>query len=221
MNKAMARIKGVGGIVSRREQLLRDPDARSLKSGSGRLAILVSGADSDRIRLAPDKQIAYFEEHAETYAELEHPKHQEVLIVHGAGSAAILGHLQDPETTDIATFGHGCIEAVGVLDTIACNSSMVSRKATHLKLGSWLQATCGEFLHGYSVPLGAPALSDLSKLRAAPGVSIDLGNPQKTELPQIFNATDGFATQLASLNAKYYIPDAERAVRLHQPGVYL
>lgn len=206
MNKVLSRIAGVEGILSRREALLRDENARSLKSGEGRLAILVSDTPIEAHPLSPGRQISMFERHAERYAELNRDSHQEVLVVRNAGAAAITEHLLDPETTDIATFGHGSIGAVAIQVGIAYTTKRVSTTATHLKQGNWLQATCGTFRSRYEIPLGLPALLRPSGLIAAKGKSIDLTRPETGLLKPVFADEGDLRVQIAKLNARYHEP---------------
>jgi hypothetical protein len=192
------------------QQIIKDETARSLESGLGRLAILVTGEPSVSSPFLPGKQVEFMNGHADSLAEEEAGNHQEVLIVRSAGSVQINNHLQDPETTDIAVIGHGTIATLLVKDKFAYTFLDVARAITHLKLGKFFQGMCGVFPSKRSVPLGTCAVERLSNVIAAAGEVIDERHPKRSLFVPVYSDDVDLMRQLASLRKKHYKSPEER-----------
>jgi hypothetical protein len=206
MNKVVSQIIGLEKAIHRYEKLHKDENARSLESGKGRFAILVSGTAHEGSDFSPGRQREMLNDHAEHLAALYEGQHQEILIVRGAGAAAINEQLRDPETTDMATMGHGDITALAIEDGIAYSSGRVTRNAIHLKTGMWLHAVCGIFPARFSVPMPTFAVDKFSNVRAAPGRTISLADPDFAAFQPLYVDDIGIRKQIGALNRAHYTP---------------
>lgn len=224
MSKLLSRseqrlLKRIDKASARREALLQDGKL-SLPSGLGKLAIIVSRSPDDGAgRLAPKEQHMAFLKEADDLKEHRQGLHQEVVVRPIAVMEDMKLDFADPEVTDIMLIGHGSINAMWTDGGRSFDWEVASKAASYLKQGKIEQRMCGnlpskklqfssgkyveELPHGYSVPLGTFAVSDLRNVIAAPGIVVPDMNPSSELFMPIFSADTNAAKQVADFNAEF------------------
>lgn len=78
--------------------------------------------------------------------------------------------MAEPSISSVIVIGHGCLSAVEMPDPIRrLDWADISRMATHLKTGRFLQRFCGGLHRDLNVPFGAFAMSSHSDVYAPVG----------------------------------------------------
>lgn len=175
----------------------------SLESGSGKLAIIVSGKKNPKsIYASKGRDTWFFRLEAERLARERAGDHQEVVIRTGAIAGEMTADFANPEITDIILIGHGTISSIPTDSKGYFTWWDAAKAATNLKQGKIEQRMCGNFPPDipYHVPLGTFAVSDLANVVAAPGKVIPDCNPADELFHSVYAGSSDAVGQIQALN---------------------
>lgn len=179
----------------------------SLPIDQGKLAIMHSYGTTVNSEFSADEQKRIFREEAEEVAAGDWAAQYADVSVHPVASNLDMDlALMDREVAGVVLVGHGTIAAYRMLAGEYYNWESATRAVRELKLGHFVQRTCGEFRVPRSVPLGTFVVADRRNLIAPVGVAIDDANPEESVFTQVYPTDQVRAEDIIELRNKYYNP---------------
>ena len=171
----------------------------------GKLAVVHSLGVTQDSDYAADQQKAIFKAEAEAVAEQQFAAQygsREVYPVATPYDMNLI--LEDSEVAGVILIGHGTIAALRLADDKYYNWRNAERATRELKLGHFIQRTCGQFAVSQSVPLGTYVAADRRKLIAPVGLKIDDKHPDEDAFTQVYDTEQVTAQDVIALRDNYY-----------------
>jgi hypothetical protein len=148
---------------------LKERGNLSLPADVGRMAIFcvysydyLPGIEDDNNKYITEETTGFINE-AHELAAMYKQQGKDVKIFGDANTEDFVSVLRNSRFSDIITIGHGNLDSFFLPDEEGNDASInwtnVSRVATHLKTGKFIQRHCGGFGTRLSVPLGTFAMS--------------------------------------------------------------
>lgn len=171
----------------------------------GRLAILHSYGVTQNSRYSADEQKEVFkaEAHAVAASELA-DGYKDVEIRPLATGMDMDFAIQDRYVAGIVLVGHGTIAAIRMAQDHYYNWKDAERVVRQLKLGHFVQRTCGSLSVKQSLPLGTFVVADQRSIIAPPGVPIDDKYPDESLFQPIYSRETNTAADILALRDCLY-----------------
>lgn len=179
----------------------------SLPIAEGKLAIMHSfGTTIDSV-YSPEEQKRIFRDEAEMVAASDlASQYADTQVLPVANSLDMDFALMDQEVAGMVLIGHGTIAAFRMNEGKYYNWQNAERASRELKLGHFVQRTCGRFTVPQPVPLGTFIIADRRKCIAPVGIAIDDANPNEDLFTPVYDTEHVGTAEILALRDKYYAP---------------
>lgn len=154
-------------------ETLRNERAFSLAPETGAVAILYSLCSIEADGPAADRELAVFKKEAEEIDKNTRDLGRYTDVIEGINEDSLGYVVTNPDFSDIIMIGHGNFSNVFTDNDDRIDWLDISKMTTHLKLGTFVQRFCGNYMRDLSVPLGLFAVADPANILAPSGVSYD------------------------------------------------
>lgn len=159
----------------------------------GAVAVLVPYVEHKNIDRDQDEQLPSLEREAFDVADMVTEQGRKAQVAINAKSADFETVLSETSISDIVLIGHGCLSSVEVDNPNKENRldwEDLSKMATHLKTGRFIQRVCSTLPRDLNVPLGLMVVNDHRNVRALVGQRVTNDSLDKfgdTELLPVTN----------------------------------
>lgn len=171
----------------------------------GKLAVVHSLGVTQDSDYTADQQKAIFKAEAEVVAEHRFASQYKTTEVYPVATSYDMNLiLEDDEVAGMILIGHGTIAALRLVDDNYYNWRNAERATRELKLGHFIQRTCGHFAVPQSVPLGTYVAADRRKLIAPVGIKIDDKHPDESVFTQVYDTEQVTADDVLALRDNYH-----------------
>ncbi|MBC7512068.1 hypothetical protein H7142_00190 [Candidatus Saccharibacteria bacterium] len=181
----------------------------SLPIAEGKLAIMHSFGTTINSQYSPEDQKRIFKQEAEMVAASEFAsQYADTQILPVANGMDMDFMLMDREVAGMVLVGHGTIAAFRMNEGKYYNWQNAERASKELKLGHFVQRTCGQFTVPQPVPLGTFVVADRRNCIAPVGIPIDDANPDESLFTAVYENEHVGAADILVLREKFYKPQA-------------
>jgi hypothetical protein len=190
--------------VARHDYLLSNGKV-SLLPEEGRLAILHSYGTTVNSEYSAEEQKEIFKSEAEriSFSEIA-SLYGDVEVLPLVNKFDMDFAIQDANVAGIVLVGHGTLASVRMHQDEHYDWHDAERSTRQLKLGHFVQRTCGFLKREKSVPLGTFVVADQRKVIAPPGVGIDDKYPDESLFQSIYPAEVNDAETILALRDMYH-----------------
>lgn len=179
----------------------------SLPVAEGKLAIVHSFGTTTNSDYTDKQQKKIFEEEAHHVAESDLAKaYDDVQVVPVASAIDLDLVFGDKEVAGMVLVGHGTIAAFRLANDKHYNWQNAERAVTDLKLGHFVQRTCGMFKVPQSVPLGTYVVSNRRNLVAPVGLVIDDKHPDESAFTHVYDSEQVSPEDVIAMRDRMYRP---------------
>ncbi len=184
----------------------------SLPIAEGKLAIMHSFGTTINSDYSPEEQKRIFKEEAEMVAASSFAaQYADTQVLPVASGIDMDFALMDQEVAGMVLVGHGTIAAFRMNEGKYYNWQNAERASKELKLGHFVQRTCGRFTVPQPVPLGTFVVADRRNCIAPVGIAIDDANPNEDLFTPVYETEYVDTADILALRDKFYTPETTQA----------